>query len=275
MIRVGLVGWPVAHSLSPGMHAAAFETAGLHGSYERVETRPEDLTETVNRCRAAGWAGLNVTIPHKQAALALCTTVSPLARRAGAVNTLTFQSDGVAGDNTDIPGLLTSLGPAVRAGRHALILGAGGAARAATVGLLDAGLAVTLVNRTSERAAALASELGCGHRALEDLGSLDIDVVVNTTAAGMSAPPNTPEWATAQAFFARVPLAHYGHPTVMDMVYTPAVTPLLALARQAGCPTVGGIEMLVGQGALAFERWTGVAAASVLQAMRQSVIGIT
>ena len=170
MPRLGVCGWPVAHSRSPAMHEAALAAVGLEGwSYQQLPLPPELFAETVRALPAAGFRGVNVTIPHKQAALALADTASDAAREIGAANTLTFERDGaINADNTDAPGLIAALGERWDpAGRRVLVLGAGGAARAAVWALLQAGAAdVAVWNRTAERARALAGELG--GRAVEE-----------------------------------------------------------------------------------------------------------
>ena len=160
LTRLGVVGWPVAHSRSPAMHNAALQAVGLSDwRYQRLPVAPELLLETVRALPGAGFVGANVTIPHKQAALALADEATDAARAIGAANTLTFAPGGaVAADNTDAPGLLAALGD-LRPER-VLILGAGGSARAAAYALAQAGAAVAVWNRTPERARALAADLG-------------------------------------------------------------------------------------------------------------------
>jgi len=157
---LGVCGWPVAHSRSPQMHNAALAAAGLEDwRYLRLPLPPGLFEETVRALPAAGFRGVNVTIPHKQAALALADRASDAARAIGAANTLTFEAGAIHADNTDAPGLLAAL-PFAPAGRSALVLGAGGAGRAAAWALREAGAEVAVWNRTPERATALAAELG-------------------------------------------------------------------------------------------------------------------
>ena len=160
LTRLGVLGWPVAHSRSPAMHNAALRAVGLTGwRYQRLPVAPELFAETVRALPGAGFAGANVTIPHKEAALALADEATAAARAIGAANTLTFAPGGaIAADNTDAPGLLAALGD-LRP-RSALILGAGGSARAVAYALAQAGAAVAVWNRTPERARALAADLG-------------------------------------------------------------------------------------------------------------------
>lgn len=241
--RYGVLGWPVAHSRSPPMMAAA----GLR--YQLLPVPPELLAETVRALPAAGFRGANVTIPHKEAALALADEASEDARAIGAANTLRFSAPGtIRADNTDAPGLLAALGDRPRA--SALVLGAGGSARAAAHALRGAGAAVQVWNRTAERAERLAAELGV--RATTDAPPADL--LVHCTSVGLADPGAT---------FAHLPLEPddlAGYATVVDLVYRPGGTALLAAAAERGVATVDGLEVLVQQGALSFALWTGRAA---------------
>jgi shikimate dehydrogenase len=252
--RFGVLGWPVAHSRSPAMHEAAYAALGLDGwRYQRLPVPPELFAETVRALAAAGFAGANVTIPHKEAALAVASEATARAREIGAANTLTFREDGtIAADNTDAPGLLAALGEwgarpapgegAVDAsGRTAVVLGAGGSARAVVWALREAGAAVTVVARRQEAARAVAADLGVGHAATPR----PADLLVNCTPVGLDDARATP---------LEDPSAY---PTVADMVYREGATELLRRARQAGSRTVDGLEILVRQGALSLEVWTG------------------
>ncbi|HEX3974621.1 MAG TPA: shikimate dehydrogenase [Solirubrobacteraceae bacterium] len=258
--RLGVLGWPVAHSRSPAIQNAALAAAGLHDwRYQLLPVPPELLVETVRALPGAGFAGANVTIPHKQGALAVARTASPRARAIGAANTLTFGPDGEIGaDNTDAPALIAAL-PFAATGRSAMVLGAGGSARAAVWALLDAGAAeVRLWNRTAQRARDLAAELGA--TAVARPGPADL--LVNCTAVGLDG--SDP--------FDRLPLAPAeltGYACVVDLVYTVTGTVLVDCARERGVPAVDGLELLIGQGALSFEIFTGVPAP--VQAMRAAV----
>jgi shikimate dehydrogenase len=238
--RYGVLGWPVAHSRSPAMMSAA----GLR--YQRLPVPPELFHDTVLALHAAGFAGANVTIPHKEAALALATEATPQARAIGAANTLSLGPGGrIAAANTDAPGLLAALGDRPRA--TALVLGAGGSARAAVFALQGAGAQVRVWNRTPERAEQLAGDLGV--TAVAELEPAD--VLVNCTSVGLGDPSRT---------FTDIPLssdllARYA--TVVDLVYRPGGTALLHEARRVGAHAVDGLEVLVCQGALSFEIWTG------------------
>jgi shikimate dehydrogenase len=263
LIYLGVCGWPVAHSRSPQMHNAALAAAGLDDwRYIRLPLPPELFEETVRALPAAGFRGVNVTIPHKTAALALADRASEAARAIGAANTLTFEADGsIAADNTDAPGLLAAL-PRSPAGLTALVLGAGGAGRAAAWALKHAGADVAIWNRTPERADRLAADLGVkAVRRPEAAG-----IVVNCTSVGLHDP---------EATFKALPLnadSFSAGSLVVDMVYRDGGTRLLEAARTRGARVVDGLEILVAQGAASFERWTGLAASR--QAMREAVTTI-
>jgi shikimate dehydrogenase len=251
LIYLGVCGWPVAHSRSPQMHNAALAAAGLTDwRYIRLPLPPELFAETVRALPATGFRGVNVTIPHKRAALELADRASEAARAIGAANTLTFEDGEILADNTDAPGLLAAL-PFSPAGRTALILGAGGAGRAAAWALMTAGAAdVAVWNRDPQRAEALAGELGV--RAVTAPQAADI--VINCTSVGLSDPA-----ATFKALPLRADELDAGS-LVVDMVYRAGGTHLLEAARTRGAGVVDGLEILVAQGAASFERWTGMEA---------------
>jgi shikimate dehydrogenase len=258
---LGVAGWPVAHSRSPAMHNAALAAVALDDwHYLKLPLPPDRFAETVRALRAAGFRGLNVTIPHKEAALALADEATETATAVGAANTLTFLASGaIHADNTDVPGLLEAL-PVAPAGRTALVLGAGGAARAAVYALVTAGAAdVGVWNRTRDRVDRLVAELG-GH-AVEQPEPAEI--LVNCTSVGLRETDVT---------FKSLPI---GADTlgvgsyVADMVYRPGGTSLLAEAERRGATVVTGLEILVAQGAASFERWTGRTAPR--KAMRDAV----
>ena len=238
--RYGVLGWPVGHSRSPAMMRAA----GLE-RYQRLPVAPAVFADTVRALHGAGFRGANVTIPHKEAALGLATTSSDAAREIGAANTLTFSDGGEIGaDNTDAPGLLAALGD--RPLRSALVLGAGGSARAAVWALRRAGAELFVWNRTPARAEAL------GARVVDR--AVQADVLVNCTSVGLGR-SSTP--------FKDLPLDVDGlakYATVVDLVYRAGGTVLIREAGRQGIDTVDGLEVLVRQGALSFTLWTGRAA---------------
>lgn len=246
--RLGVLGWPVAHSRSPQMMAAALRATGLRDwRYQPLPVPPELFAETARALPGAGFRGANVTIPHKQAALALAAERSEAADAIGAANTLLFEPSGaIVADNTDAPALLQVLTESPR-GKTALVFGAGGTARAAVWALVAEGANVHVWNRRFERAKKLCDELG-GH-AVQD--ALPADLLVNCTPVGLD--------GNGQAF-KRLPvradeLAMFG--CVIDFVYGREQTPLVKAAGVLGVPAVDGLELLVGQGALSFERFTG------------------
>jgi shikimate dehydrogenase len=259
--RLGVIGWPVAHSRSPAMFKAAFAACSMEGwSYQRLPLPPELFEQTVRALRSSGFRGVNVTIPHKQAALAIADRASDAACAIGAANTLTFLADGeIEAQNTDAPGLIAALGRSPE-GMSALVLGAGGSARAAVWALLDAGVArVSVWNRTPERARELANEFGA-----QAVGRpVEAELLVNCTSVGLQRLASD---ATAlnQVDLSADQVGNYAY--VVDLVYRAGLTPLLAAARSHGVATVGGLEVLVAQGALSFEHWTGTRAP--LHAMR-------
>jgi shikimate dehydrogenase len=230
------------------MQNAALQAVGLHDwRYQLLPIAPELFTELVSALPGAGFRGVNVTLPHKQAALAAATDPTPRAVAIGAANTLVFESDRViAADNTDAPALIASL-PFSAAGTTVLVLGAGGSARAAVWALLDAGAETVWVwNRTAERARSMCAELG--GTTVADAPAADL--LVNCTAAGLDGSDPWPQLPlTADA------LSGFG--CVVDLVYGVGETALVGAARERGIAVVEGLDLLVGQGALSFERFTG------------------
>lgn len=247
--RLAVLGHPVGHSRSPAMQSAALETLGLAGewSYEAIEVAPGQFEERVRAMPGEGFAGVNVTVPHKEAALALADAPSAVAREIGAANTLVFAADGIGAHNTDADGFLRSL-PVSPSGMRALVLGAGGAARAVVWALVREGAIVEVWNRTAERAAGLCAELGGTPVAAPDPPAYEL--VVNTTAVGLG----------GEDPFAELPLSpdrFAPEQTVVDMVYPEGGSVLLRAAEAAGAAVVDGIEILVQQGALSLRIWTG------------------
>jgi shikimate dehydrogenase len=246
--RLGVLGWPVAHSRSPAIHNAALKAVGLEDWRYQLLPVPRGLfAETLRALPAAGFRGANVTIPHKEAALELSTDRTPRAEAIGAANTLMFDRSGaIRADNTDAPGLIAAL-PFAAAGSTALILGAGGSARAAVWALLDAGAAeVRVWNRTPARARLLAERLG----ATPAQRAEPADFLVNCTAVGLEA-----EDPFKQLPIAADDLARYR--CVVDLVYTELATVLVREAQARSVQVVDGLDVLIGQGALSFEQFTG------------------
>lgn len=248
MPRLAVLGYPVGHSRSPAMHSAALAELGLEGwSYEAIEVAPDAFEARVRAMPGEGFAGANVTVPHKGAALAVADELSETAREIGAANTLVFEDGEIRAENTDAGGLLRAL-PASPVGKRALVLGAGGAARAVVWALLREGAEVDVWNRTELRTRHLCEELGGEPVAAPDQATYDL--IVNSTAVGLSdEDPFTELPLQAEDFSAQQ--------TVVDMVYGGRQTALLRAAAAAGATTVDGIEILVQQGALSLELWTG------------------
>lgn len=247
--RFGVVGWPVDHSRSPAMFQAAFDELGLTDHrYQRVPVPPELAEETIRALGGAGFDGVNVTMPHKAAALAVSDEATDRAREIGAANTLTFAEEGIHADNTDAPGLLAAL---ERPPATALVLGAGGSAGAVVWALRSAGTDVSVLARTPARAE------GMGATVVD--GPVPAELLVNCTPVGMGDPEE-------------LPIDPEGFATVVDLVYQSGETALLRRARAAGATTIDGLEVLVRQGAESFERWTGTPAP--LDAMRRGARGV-
>ncbi|MGK7869264.1 shikimate dehydrogenase [Falsiroseomonas sp. E2-1-a20] len=258
-LKAGVLGWPVAHSRSPRLHGFWLDRHGIDGAYLPLPVRPEHFAEAVRALSRLGFAGVNVTIPHKEAAYALCDAVDAVGQRAGSVNTLFFRTDGrIEGTSTDGYGFLESIreqAPGWRASDGpAVILGAGGAVRSVAAALLDAGCPkLVLVNRTVARAEALARDLG-GAVAVSDQPLLrDAALLVNGTSMGMQGEP--PLEIDLAPLADRGPLGA----VVADMVYVPLETPLLAQARALGLRAVDGLGMLLHQARPGFTEWFGVA----------------
>jgi shikimate dehydrogenase len=249
----GVTGWPVAHSRSPRLHGFWLERHGIDGAYVPLPIRPESFDAAIRGLAASGFAGLNVTIPHKVAAFAICDTLDESAERAGAVNTLVFQDGRIAGSNTDGWGFVANLrahGVDPGAG-PALVLGAGGAARAIAASLQDCGAPVTVANRSAERTDELTRSLpGLTVLPWEQRSAALADhaLVVNTTSLGMTGEPTLDlDLDGASAGLA-----------VADIVYVPLETPLLAAARERGLTAVEGLGMLLYQAVPGFRAWFGV-----------------
>ncbi len=253
MVLAGVLGFPVAHSRSPAMMNAAFAELGLDWRYFKLPVPPERFAETARALPGSGFRGANVTIPHKLAAHAIADELTPAAAAIGAANTLSFEDGGVLADNTDAGGLLDALGEDPR-GRSVLVLGAGGAGRAAVWALREAGAEVAVWNRTPERARVLAAELGVEQSASPGRAA---DILVNATALGLHGEDLPAELGVEPAAL------------VADLVYGRAPTALCRWAEAHGARVVDGLEVLVRQGARSLERWTGRAAP--LDVMRRAV----
>jgi shikimate dehydrogenase len=262
MRRLAVLGYPVGHSRSPAMHNAALAELGLgkEWSYEAIDVAPDDFERRVRAMAGDGFAGANVTVPHKGAALALADTLSETAREIGAANTLSFRDGEIGAENTDAAGLLAAL-PRSPRGLSALVLGAGGAARAVVWALLREGAEVEIWNRTELRSRNLAEDLGGEPVADPEPGAHGL--IVNSTAVGLR----------GEDPFTELPLRADGFApgqVVVDMVYGDEPSRLLAAARAGGAEAVDGIEVLVRQGALSLELWTGREAP--LEKMRDAAV---
>lgn len=274
--QLGLIGYPLGHSLSPKIHAAALMACGLQGTYSPFPIPPDDrqgLKDLLARVRAGDIHGLNVTIPHKQNVIEFMDELTPTAQAIGAVNTIYTRGDGLIGDNTDAPGFLSDLKKVNReagiqvhkytgtqADKSALVLGAGGSARAVVYALLNDGWSVTLAARRREQARQLAQSFPNYQLPITNLNDLQpsslrlrsaqaFNLLVNATPLGMTPNAETsplPENATLAP-----------HTMVYDLVYNPRETKLARDAKAQGCRAATGLGMLIEQAALSFELWTG------------------
>ncbi|MDP7102506.1 MAG: shikimate dehydrogenase [SAR202 cluster bacterium] len=265
--RVGIFGYPLGHSMSPALQQAALDEYALDALYEAWPTPPDRLAEAVAGLREPGCYGANVTVPHKEAVMGMLDRLDQQAEAIGAVNTIVTESDGkLAGYNTDIYGFLASLSSEAGfdpAGKRVVMLGAGGAAKAAAFALVEGNVAsLDIANRTVARAEALIAELSSNGAetsafAIDSTGLADrcanADLIVNCTSIGMRGSPSPDASPLLDGAIQPGCL-------VYDIVYNPEVTPLLAQAEEAGARTLGGLPMLVYQGAAAFEKWTGMSA---------------
>jgi shikimate dehydrogenase len=261
----GVFGHPVTHSRSPRLHGFWLQRYGIDGAYIPLGVAPGGFGAAVRALVDLGFRGANVTIPHKLPAFEICDAVAPFARRAGAVNTLIFRDGRIEGSNTDGFGFLESIREAAPGWRAdagpAVLLGAGGAARAIAAALLDAGAPrVTLVNRTAAKAEALARDLGGPIQVVDRAPLEDAALLVNTTSLGMQGQPGL------EVDLAPLPASA----VVADIVYVPLETRLLAAARARGLVAVDGLGMLLHQARPGFEAWFGVAP-QVDQALREVV----
>jgi shikimate dehydrogenase len=273
--RLAVLGQPVSHSRSPAMQTAALEALGLgdEWSYEAIEVAPADFAGLVRELPGRGFAGVNVTIPHKEAALAVASEASEAAREIGAANTLSFSSASIRADNTDGHGILAALPKAPR-GRSALVLGAGGSARAVAWALSGAGATVDVWNRTQARADQLVRDLaGAAAEASEDAPMLapisseqvrtsDYELIVNCTSVGLAGDESDP--------FEALPLdpARLHGVALVDLVYGHNDTELVRRARELGADVIDGVEVLIRQGAESLRIWTGEEAP--LEVMREA-----
>lgn len=267
---VGLIGHKLSHSISPQFQQAAFDYLGLDIRYEVWDTAKEELPDVVEGLRDDSKLGANVTIPYKEAVLSLLNKVDKVASRIGAVNTIVKRDDKLVGYNTDTSGFIRALeedGGFVPGGKRVVLLGAGGAARAVSFALVDAGArSLVILNRSIERGRELALDLKWDLKVSDTevvalswkdgmtLTALsECDLLVNCTSVGMK---NSASEGKSPLSIAMIPK----RALVYDVVYNPIETPLIVAAKRAGARTLGGLPMLVYQGAASFELWTGKAA---------------
>ncbi len=254
-LKSAVIGWPVSHSLSPKLHGHWIKKYGIDATYERIACKPEDLRNRLETLASDGFAGCNLTIPHKESALGIVDEKDDNARHVGAINTIVIRDGKLVGSSTDGYGFYENLkehGYAPDASCHALVIGIGGAARAICVRLLDAGATVTIANRTRAKADALVEELGGTIQAVAwdecEAAMSDVNLLVNATPLGMVDQP------ALEFSLGALPTTA----TVTDIVYTPLETDLLKSAKKRGNPVVDGLGMLLHQAVPGFEAWFGV-----------------
>ncbi|HET6823582.1 MAG TPA: shikimate dehydrogenase [Anaerolineales bacterium] len=263
MIKLSLIGYPLSHSLSPVIHTSALQYCGLEGSYSLFPVPPDDkqgLKELLDRVRHGDITGLNVTIPHKQNVIEFLDELTPTAQAIGAVNTIYARDSKLIGENTDAPGFLSDIKRFLtvetqrRGDLSALILGAGGSARAVVYALLNDGWEVTIAARRMEQAQQLMKSFIYNKLQITDVSFSNIDVsnislVINTTPVGMTPNIDQSPWPQNLPF--------PPHAAIYDLVYNPRETRLVRDARLQGRPAATGLGMLIEQAALSFEIWTG------------------
>ena len=279
--KLGIIGYPIAHSISPVFQQAALDSCGISATYRAYEVAPEEVGPFIEGLRSPDTYGINVTVPHKESVITYLDEVDDWATRAGAVNTIVNRNGRLTGHNTDGLGFLTALrqaGGFEPRGRRVLLLGAGGAARGVVLALAQEHVAsIDIANRTLTRAQQLAELVrsnGIDARAIplpgEELEShaASADLIVNCTTIGMS---HGPDETGTPLRAGQIPSTAL----VYDLVYNPLETPLLREAAKAGAASLGGIQMLVYQGAASFEMWTGRSApiAVMLEAATQAMRG--
>ncbi|MDQ1335313.1 MAG: Shikimate dehydrogenase [Thermodesulfobacteriota bacterium] len=244
----GVIGNPVRHSLSPTLHNAAFSATGLNAVYLAFE--PADIESCVRGIQTLGIKGTSVTIPFKTSVIPYLSDMDPFARRIGAVNTIVNRGGRLTGYNTDALGALKALEEEIEVpGKTCILVGAGGAARAIGFILKQKGIAVTVVSRSRHTGGGLARSLGCKFIPLEDIGSSEGDILIQTTPVGM--------WPHMDQCLVPERVLRVGM-VVMDIVYRPSETRLLRIARARGCTTISGVQMLIHQAAEQFRLWTGI-----------------
>jgi shikimate dehydrogenase len=264
-LKAGLIGWPVAHSLSPRLHRFWLDAYGIDGDYVALAVQPDGLEAAVKQCVKEGWAGFNLTIPHKEAIIPLLDEMDDTAKRIGAVNTVIIKEGKLIGRNTDAYGFMENIRPHIRGKHKAVVLGAGGAARAVVDALFCDGFEhIVIVNRSIARAQQICrgqSEFTVVAWQQRARSLFNVDVLINTTSLGMDG---------------KKPLEIDLHllsmsTLVNDIVYTPLITPLLAQVKARGNPVVDGLGMLLHQAVPAFEAWFGTKP-DVTQKLREHML---
>jgi shikimate dehydrogenase len=257
----GVVGYPLAHSLSPTMHNTGFSAIGLNAIYMAFENT--NIEGCIQAMRVLNIRGMSVTLPHKSSVIPLLDEVDDLAERIGAVNTVVNEDGYLSGYNTDAVGALRALEEKIEfSGKSCLMVGAGGAARAIGFILSEKGVRLKVTNRSVERGESLAYSLGCPFIPLDALQATRADLLIQTTSVGMS--PRKDECLVPEGILRK-------EMVVMDIIYNPFETALLSLAKARGCVTINGLSMFIHQGAEQFRLWTGLEAP--ISAMTRAVEG--
>ncbi|OAG26943.1 shikimate dehydrogenase [Thermodesulfatator autotrophicus] len=247
MDTYGIIGWPVSHSLSPAMHNAVLKSLGIKAVYGLLPLAPQNLSEGIKGIRALNIKGVSVTVPHKEAVIPLLDDIDPVASKIGAVNTIVNKDSLLLGFNTDWIGVKKALKEKIDiSGKKAVVVGAGGAAKAVVYALIREGASVVIYNRTFEKAQKLAQTLGGVAFPWEELKNASGDILIQTTSVGLKEDKSpVPEEILSQ------------FEVVMDIVYQPLKTRLLKEAEKAGCKIIDGLSMLVYQGIEQFYLWFG------------------
>ena len=250
MKSYGIIGWPLGHTMSPTLHNWGFGQLGIDASYAAWPVVPDDLASFMGQVRARPVSGLSVTIPHKRSVMDFLDRITDRAKAVGAVNTLFWDGDALCGENTDVTGVIAPLQALDNLPASAMVLGAGGAARAALAGLAELGIRdVTVANRTRAKAERLAADFGAACVGWEARMDAPCELILNTTPLGMAGDlEDATPWDRDR--FSPDAIAY-------DIVYNPLRTRFLREAAEAGCATISGLEMFLHQGLAQFRLWTG------------------
>lgn len=257
MKKYCVIGYPVSHSLSPRLFNAAFKKLKIAARYELAEVNPENFGEFILNFKL-NFAGANVTIPHKQAVIEYVDKISPEAKKVGAVNVILNKNGKLFGYNTDVFGAMAAIKSEIKSlrGKRAVVLGAGGAARAVIYGLKKAGAKVLILNRTIEHAKNLVKDFKCEFGGLKDFDANKCDLLINTTSVGMKREKGDYKGQSPLPSLRELLKNSKKRPVTMDIIYTPRITKFLRDAASAGCKIITGDKMFFAQAAASFKIWT-------------------